>query len=101
MNWKEFLSGELFREMWMDSPNKNQITVATISATSSISLAGLIDLFQGPLAFCGIVAGLIATLILARANWLLGEQRELEILLLKRRVQGLAEDPNVEKRHDV
>lgn len=100
MNWKELLSGDLFREMWMDSSNKNQITVATISATTGVSLAGLIDLFQGPLAFCGIVAGLIATIILARANWLLGQQRELEILLLKRRVQGLADDPNVEKRHD-
>lgn len=91
---EEFWTGAAsFGETVINSP---KTTVATSAVTASLGVGRWVELFQGPFSLCAIIVGVLATLALARKNWIDGENSKLQNILLRHQVKSMGAEPITE-----
>lgn len=67
-----------------ESP-KTTVVASTVSTTAGVAIAS--QWITSLLGLAAAAAGIIATLLLARTHWLKGNQHELEIEILRRKLK--------------
>lgn len=76
--------------------NSPRTTLAASTVTASLGVGRWVELFQGPFSLCAIIVGVLATLALARKNWIDGENSKLQNILLRHQVKSMGAEPITE-----
>jgi hypothetical protein len=69
-----------------------------IAGTTSLSIANALEMFQGTLSACGIVTGMIATVLLARVHWIKYKNEVVQNKILTAQLASMGAEPIIEKK---
>jgi hypothetical protein len=83
MNWLEEL-----RAMMERASESSKATGAVVTYTTASGTAAMLQWITGIGAAIAVFAGLAATLILARLNWIRGENERIRGDILRKKLQG-------------
>lgn len=95
MRFHEELHGVL--QQVAESPKATGIVAA---ATTSLGLASFTDILRGALSVAAVLAGLIATTILARVNWVKFRNEEIKNRILTKQAGELGIDLTRDEEED-
>lgn len=92
MNWSEELQTVV--EKVVSSP---RLTVATASATTTLSAYNFSEAFQSGLSTAGIIAGILATILLSRKHWIDYKNGLVQNKILTAQLNAMGIEPITEK----
>lgn len=95
MIWKDELltAGESL----VSSP---KLTALAAGTTTTLGIANLAEIFQGALSTIGIIAGILATILLSRKHWIDYKNGLVQNKILTAQLEAMGAEPLIEKKHD-